>query len=56
MRMTRLVDSSMAGDSSSSCVQFYTVCNGLQYHMDMAVAGNFWKQVAFEALVAAVTR
>jgi len=44
LRLVRLADSSVDGDPGSGCVHFATVCGGVQFHMDLAVAGKFEKR------------
>lgn len=43
MHMTRIVDTSMSTESAD-CVQFYSVCNGLQFHFDKAYAGRAYQE------------
>mmetsp|Transcript_32326 Transcript_32326/g.76804 ORF Transcript_32326/g.76804 Transcript_32326/m.76804 type:complete len:385 (+) Transcript_32326:42-1196(+) len=43
LHMTRLVDRSMAGEDAS-CVQFYSVCSGLQFHFEEGFVGRFLRE------------
>lgn len=43
MHLTRIVDTSMATEKAD-CIQFYSLCNGLQFHFDKAYAGRAYQE------------